>query len=164
MWNSQPHHYKLSLLFLKLQAPERSVEAATLSVRFPSELAQLPPAGGNFRLDYWPPQVSPLPNIHIFISFVTLPRTKWPALCMHRSAAGAKKMPKLSTFANNKLNLSAAKTRECRHPTTRCYLRNCWAQSSCVTRYQAPAIAYDCSSGTPLSTPGRLGLFHYPQV
>lgn len=33
------------------------VDAATLSVRFPPELAQVPPGGGNYRLDFWPAQV-----------------------------------------------------------------------------------------------------------
>lgn len=55
----------------------RVAEAATLSVRFPPELAQIPPGGGNYRLDFWPAQVKvPVEMYVLLIDYIfSLPAT-----------------------------------------------------------------------------------------
>lgn len=47
-------------VILVLVGAAATVDASTLQIRFPVELTQVPPSAGNYRLDYWPPQVMTL--------------------------------------------------------------------------------------------------------
>jgi hypothetical protein len=128
------------LCFLLLQAQQ--VGTASLSVRFPDEAASLalvPPGTGHYRLDFWPAQV----------------RIK--KICIDLSAVSFENF--LFTTHNKMMRY-----RECHLQTTHSYLQNFYSPLNCVAYSLAQIITSNCFSGTLRSTPGRLGLSHYPQV